>query len=95
LLPAITAASAALTAAPTAADTLRFGTRFINVQWATVEFRSIQGSDGLVAILRARYLYESEPAWLARITVSHEGHSIDCAVSCEELAQLVFSSIEV
>jgi hypothetical protein len=56
---------------------------------------AIQGSDGLIGISRIRHLHKCKSAWLARITILHNGHLIHRAMRREQLAQLVFRGMKV
>jgi hypothetical protein len=51
--------------------------------------------DGFVAIFRARHLHEAEPVRLVRIVIPDDGHSVHLTVSCKQLADVLFTCIEV
>ena len=89
------AASAAFSALPAPASALWSGTCFIYIQYAVAEERAIQGSDGPLAIFRARHLHEAEPARLVRVPIPDDGHSVHPTVSCKQLADVLFTCIEV
>ncbi len=93
-LPA-SAGSATLPAFPTAATAPWSGTRIIYIQCAVAEERAIQGSDGLLAFVRTRHLYEAEPARLVGIPIADDDHSVHLSVSCKQLADVLFTCIEV
>ena len=55
----------------------------------------LKGSDGPLAIFRARHLHEAEPARLVRVPIPDDGHSVHPTVSCKQLADVLFTCIEV
>jgi hypothetical protein len=89
------AASAAFSAFPAPVGALWPATRLIDIQFAAVELSTIQFGDRLVRISRAGHLHERRPARLTRISVSHDTYAIDRTISCEQLAQLVFTGLVV
>jgi hypothetical protein len=92
--PASTATPASTAAAPAAEATttstaawaasattaLTRGTRFVDDNVATHEIMAVQTLDGALGFLVAINLYKSEPAWLPRETVAHQG-DIRCSDS--------------
>jgi hypothetical protein len=60
-----------------------------------VELSTIQFGDRLVRISRAGHLHEDKAARLARITVGHDTYAINRTISCEQLAQFVFTGLVV
>jgi hypothetical protein len=68
-------------------------TRLIDIERAAVEVSTMQFGDRLVRISRAGHLHEGKPARLARITVGHDTYAINWTISCEQLAQFVFTGL--
>jgi hypothetical protein len=88
------AASATAPIFPAPTDALWPGTCFTYIQCAVAEQGAVQFGNRLLAIFRTGHLHESEPTRLARIAVLHDADAIDRTVSCEQLAQLVFTGIK-
>src|SRR5689334_7733135 len=92
-LPAVSAAatptaSATIASASAAASApLHFWTRFVDVQRASAQLRSVQSGNRLLAIFAAGHLHESEPAGTASITIGHDTHALHLSVHLEHLPQ--------
>jgi len=90
--PTISATPAAVPA--TAARVLGLGTRFVHVEGASANLRTVQGRDGFFAILVAGHFHEAEAARSARVTVGHNADPIHLPEGLEHLPQFVFGSVK-
>ncbi len=79
------ASISAIAASATARAALGFRTRFINIQRATTQLRSVQCRDGFLSVFVARHLNESEPTRTPRLTICNNAHTIDLSVGLEQL----------
>jgi hypothetical protein len=103
-LPASAAAAAAATAIATAASTTTtaaagcaafcLGARFVHIESAASHLVSIQGRDRLFAVFGIRHFDEAKTARTAGVAVRHDRHSIDLSILFEQLAELIFPSVE-
>src|SRR5438270_2882137 len=96
---ATAAASAAVASASTASTcaasgAFGFGTSFIYVERTAAVLGAIQGGDSFVALFRIRHLDEPEPARSSSVAVRQDRHPIHLSILLEQLAQLIFPSVE-
>src|SRR2546425_11610850 len=62
-----------------------FGASLIDDQCTLVQQSAIQSSNGFVCIRPTCHLHKTEPAWLARVAVGHNGDAIHRPECCENL----------
>jgi hypothetical protein len=97
---ATTAASAistivtAASAAPTASGAFSFGPRFVDIDGASADLRTVQGRDRLLTIFTVGHFDESEATRPAGVPVSHDAHPIHLSVGFESLAQFIFVGVK-
>ena len=93
---AASAAVASASTAPTcaASGAFGFGTSFIYVERTAAVLGAIQGGDSFVALFRIRHLDEPEPARSSSVAVRQDRHPIHLSILLEQLAQLIFPSVE-
>src|SRR5581483_3805714 len=80
-----TAAAAPATISTTARSAFGLRTRFVDIQGASAQLRSIQSCDRFLSIFVARHLDETEPTRAAGFAVSKNAHAIDLSVGLEQL----------
>jgi hypothetical protein len=97
--PATATAAAALSAATTttaaASGAFRLGARFVHVQRASADLRSVQSSDRFLSVFGARHLDETKAARTACVPVGEDADTIHLAVHFEQLTQFVLRCIEI
>ena len=82
-----TAKSLSTTTAPTTSWTVRLGLRFVNLQRASAQFRSIQSRDRFVSFGGIRHFHETETACSARLPVGHNADFFHRTVRLENRSQ--------
>jgi len=101
--PSAAAAAAAAAAIPTIAATTAaaapptafgLGARFVDVDGASADLRTVQSRNGLLSILVARHLYETEPARASGVAVGHDAYAVHLSVRLKKLPQFVFVGVE-
>ena len=89
--PATTTASAtattaaAISAATASRTAFRFRARFINIQRASAQLRSIERRDGFLSVFVARHLDESEATRTPGLAIRKNTHAINLPVGLEQL----------
>jgi hypothetical protein len=91
---ATTAATASTAPASSAGRTIRLRSRFVDVDSASAELRSIQPCDCLLPIFVAGHLDESEASGPAGVAVGHDADAIHLSIGLEGLPQFVFTGVE-
>src|SRR5690606_15307793 len=64
--------------------------RFVDAQVAAAEILAVQRLNGGIGVLRA-HLHKAKAAGTAGLTVAHQADRIHFAISCEQVADFVFS----
>jgi len=85
-------ASAAL--ATTAARTLGFRAGLVHINSASADLASIQSGNGLVPFFGVCHLDETESPRASGFAVSENADAVDRPIRFEDLAQLIFRSVE-
>jgi hypothetical protein len=88
------AAAAISTIAASAGTALSLRTRFINIERAPAQLRSVQCRDGFLSVFVARHLNESETTRTSRLAICKNAHTIDLSVGLEQLTQFIFRRVE-
>src|SRR5437868_7941385 len=73
------------TAAAAARTTLGLRTRFINIQRATAQLRTVQCRDGFLSVFIAGHLNETEPTRATGLAIRKNAHAIDLSIGLEQL----------
>jgi hypothetical protein len=68
--------------------------RLIYVKSAAPDLRTVQGSDGLLAIFVAGHLHKSEPARAPGVAVRHNADPIHLPKRLKHLSQFVFRCVK-
>jgi hypothetical protein len=97
--PATAAPASAISAispatATTAATAFCLGARFIDIDRATPDRRSIKSRNRLLTIFIAGHLDESETAGAPRVSIGHDAHSIHLPERFKQLTEFVFVGVE-
>ena len=92
--PAAAISAVSPSATTTTATALCLGARFIDVDCATPDRRSIESGNGLLTIFVAGHLDESETAGAPRVSISHDAHAIHLPERFKQLTEFVFVGVE-
>jgi hypothetical protein len=90
---ASSAAAPTVTAATTAAA-LGLRARFVDVDGATADLRTVQGRNRFFSIFVAGHFHETESARAPRVAVGHDADPINLSVRFKRLPEFVFVSVE-
>lgn len=98
-LPASAAAASAIASTPTtttgtAACTFGLGASLVYIKRASPILGSVQGGDCFVALFGVCHLDKAEAARSARVTIGKDRDPVDLSILLEQLAQLIFTSVE-
>jgi hypothetical protein len=102
-IPSTTAAAASAIASTTTASTvpaasataaLGLRARFVDVDGAAADLRTVQGRDGLISIFVAGHFDETESARAPRVAVGHDADPINLSVRFKSLTKLIFTGVE-
>jgi hypothetical protein len=91
------ASAATTTAVATAATTTAafgLGPRFIYVDGASADLRTVESGNCLFSIFVAGHLNETKAARAAGIAIGHDAHAVDLSVRFEELPKFIFIGVE-
>jgi hypothetical protein len=91
-IPSTAAATVAASTTTTAALGLR--ARFVDVDGAAADLRTVQGRDGLISIFVAGHFDETESARAPRVAVGHDADPINLSVRFKSLTKLIFTGVE-
>jgi hypothetical protein len=83
-------AIAAATKPSAAPGPFRLGLRFVDLQRASSQFRSIQGGNRFISFTSVRHFNKREPPRAAGFPVGHDTDSFDLTVCLENGSQLRF-----
>src|SRR5579862_466753 len=83
--PSAVASTAAVAASTTTAATFGLRTRFVHVDGAAADLRTVQSRDRLVSIFIAGHLHETEAARTPRVAVGHDADPVNLSVSFKRL----------
>lgn len=88
-----TAATAAIPAS--AGSALGFRTRFIHIQRASSQIRTVEGIDGFVALFRVRHFHERKTARTSGLTIGQNTDTLYLSIRLEHVTQFIFRGIEI
>src|SRR5213078_2967957 len=95
-VPSCACSSSATTAfaATTAAGAFCLGPRFVDVDGASANLRSIQRFNRLVAFFGITHLDETEATRAASLAIGENADAVNCSIGCEDLAQFIFRRVK-